>query len=562
MTNLTYDDIDKESLEDLVKKYPKTNIESIKSLVGILEKNDKTINDAINAFNKQINKPVRDEIIYELSEQYEPSVSIPMITPAPAPLPAPAPTPTSKPAPLPAPAPTPRSKPTPAPAPFNIDNIFDNEYVDIDSVGDFIKDFTIDTSLEIILDDAKKANVYITSDLHGDYLRLLQHLINSKIIDNNIQKIIDDNKNKNYKKETILNETIIETFKNIIKNINWIKQDCVLILNGDIIESCSIPANCLSYDPYYNELFIHIIIYNLRILATENNSIVKIVMGNHDFNLFSKDSNEAYSGYIPNQFHPFKNDDTDTYEQYVLNRKILLSKFYNQSPLHILLKNTNGKTLATIVHGGIFDYNTSDPAKFDTNVTNSNGKLLPLDYLNKSNNEWHHVIKENNDNKDYHKYASTYFKHLWSRPFEMSTKRDLANYNNAVTELNNTHDYGDYLIFGHNVVAKENDNNLAEIIKDGKIIYVDMGVSTTKNSNKKTDFEILHINFTNEDSNKLEGISIMGKNRIITGGIIGGASKQCVYMIIIVILLLFLVCIIYRIIVSIEVPLIKDYQFD
>ena len=528
MTNLTYDDINNESLEDLVKKYPKTNIESIKSSIHMFEKNDKTINDAINAFNKKINKPDRDEIIYELSERYLPSYNVPMITPA------------SK--------PTPTPVPTTAPVPklftndYITDTIFIDEFsINKYSVGEFIEDFAIDTRSEITLDDAKKANVYITSDLHGDYLRLLQHLINSKIIDGNIQDSIN-----NIKSDNVM--TYISDFDYIIDEMKWIKQDCVLILNGDIIESC-IKDNCLLYDKYHNELFIHIIIYNLRILAIKNNSIVKIVMGNHDFNVFSKDGNKEYSGFEDDVAHPFKNDDYDQYDQYVSNRKTILSKFYNQSPLHILLKDTGGKTLATIVHGGIFDY--------DSDENQSNGKLLTLKYLNESNNEWHHIIKENNYNADFHKYESTYFKHLWSRPPKMmESTTNLKNYNDAASKLKNTHDYGDYLIFGHSIVAKKNDG-LAKIIKNGKIIYVDMGVSTTKNSsNKNTDFEILHIDFTNEDPNKLEGISTIGKTRIITGGIIGGDSKHCVYIIIIVILLLFLICIIYRIIVRVELPVV------
>lgn len=123
-----------------------------------------------------------------------------------------------------------------------------------------------------------KYEIHAISDLHADVRRFLEIL----------------------KLAGFINDDVDMAFP--IKNIRWNPKmtDKIIVICGDIIdgkrgEDNEKTTNC-------DELLIHMLIFNLRILARAHNSYVFCTMGNHDFFAFhaTKRSNTelAYKDYI------------------------------------------------------------------------------------------------------------------------------------------------------------------------------------------------------------------------------------------------------------------------
>ena len=131
----------------------------------------------------------------------------------------------------------------------------------------------------VYLNNNERKNVYITSDLHGDYLGLIKYLLNTGTVSIDSKLISQDNKTgydlsavKNgilddYKHTTFGMWTIKYVFEELIEKMAWEKAGTVLFILGDIIDPVRGKKNN-DYDPHYCELLVHIILFNLRILAT------------------------------------------------------------------------------------------------------------------------------------------------------------------------------------------------------------------------------------------------------------------------------------------------------
>ena len=135
--------------------------------------------------------------------------------------------------------------------------------------------------------------IFTISDLHADVRRFLEVL----------------------KKAGFINPDV--DMANPIKNVRWNpeKKDKIIVICGDIIDgrrdnNNDLLTNC-------DELLIHMLIFNLRILARAHNSYVFCTMGNHDFFAFHTSSRYgselAYHRYIDDRSVSFYRDKMESF---------------------------------------------------------------------------------------------------------------------------------------------------------------------------------------------------------------------------------------------------------
>lgn len=124
----------------------------------------------------------------------------------------------------------------------------------------------------------KRYEIFTISDLHADVRRFLEVLKKAGFINSDVD------------------------MANPIRNVRWNPemQDRIIVICGDIIDGKRGDDN--DYLTNCDELLIHMLIFNLRILARAHNSYVFCTMGNHDFFAFHTTSRYglelAYVRYI------------------------------------------------------------------------------------------------------------------------------------------------------------------------------------------------------------------------------------------------------------------------
>lgn len=151
-----------------------------------------------------------------------------------------------------------------------------------------------------------KYEIHAISDLHADVRRFLEIL----------------------KLAGFINDDVDMAFP--IKNIRWNPKmtDKIIVICGDIIDGRrgndnDLLTNC-------DELLIHMLIFNLRILARAHNSYVFCTMGNHDF--FA--------------FHATNRSNTElAYSQYIDSRSL---DFYESRMRTFLMTNVSSETAINI----------------------------------------------------------------------------------------------------------------------------------------------------------------------------------------------------------------------
>ncbi len=139
----------------------------------------------------------------------------------------------------------------------------------------------------------KRYEIFTISDLHADVRRFLDVLKKGKFINSDVD------------------------MANPIKNVRWNPEmrDKIIVICGDIIDGRR--GNDNDYLTNCDELLIHMLIFNLRILARAHNSYVFCTMGNHDFYAFhctSRYGSElAYARYIDSRSVKFYIDRMDQF---------------------------------------------------------------------------------------------------------------------------------------------------------------------------------------------------------------------------------------------------------
>ena len=150
----------------------------------------------------------------------------------------------------------------------------------------------------------KRYEIFTISDLHADVRRFLTVL----------------------KKAGFINSDV--NMANPIKNVRWNPemQDKIIVICGDIIDGKRDDDN--DYLTNCDELLIHMLIFNLRILARAHNSYVFCTMGNHDFFAFHTTHRYglelAYFDYIDSRSADFYLDKMNKTLKDVLSKEELL----------------------------------------------------------------------------------------------------------------------------------------------------------------------------------------------------------------------------------------------
>ncbi len=215
-------------------------------------------------------------------------------------------------------------------------------------------------------------DIFFTSDIHADYRKFVQLLINGGFI-----RIPDDIGNL-YEGNNIYNPRIIS-------DCEWIKPNCLIVIIGDLVDGRrviplyqvqktdptateAIPKAEVTDTVGNFELLLHMLIYNLRLKGQEVNSNIIFTIGNHDMEMLLKSDNylqefvhrDALKYYDPKNIGN-KSDKITSYDI----RRVLLSFFYIFSPYVLLVLQTErNENEILCIHGGIHnkdgDYNLEE----------------------------------------------------------------------------------------------------------------------------------------------------------------------------------------------------------
>jgi len=181
------------------------------------------------------------------------------------------------------------------------------------------------------IDNTLYDNVYITSDIHGDLVKLDMILNNAGLVENKIRGFSDDS-----------GEIITK-----IANAKWVPERTLLIIVGDLVDGQrGQPSGAILGsvpDMKGNiELLLHAYLYNLRIKARARHSEIRFTIGNHDFQtVISSDPGPYYDLYVHERAREFFRTPG--------NRAACLMPFYNCCPYVFL---AIGDEVAC-VHGGL-----------------------------------------------------------------------------------------------------------------------------------------------------------------------------------------------------------------
>jgi hypothetical protein len=223
-----------------------------------------------------------------------------------------------------------------------------DELIDINKIPSKIKKL-IDSQLipnnhKIKTD--KYTDIFITSDLHADYYKLVYNLVVGGFIMLPDDITLEDINTANYK--SIYDHKIITESK-------WIKHNTLFIIigdliNGRIINDTNKTIGLVSDNKGSYELLIHSLIYNLRIKARLFNSEILFTIGEHDLNSVIMSDNSDFNKYSTKST-------LDYFNIYSVNRNELLQQFYKLSPYLFLELEDGGSNKIICVHGGLHNNN-------------------------------------------------------------------------------------------------------------------------------------------------------------------------------------------------------------
>lgn len=196
-----------------------------------------------------------------------------------------------------------------------------------------------------IIDVTKYDNVYITSDIHSDYRKLIQILSKANLID--LPTKVND------RQESVNLDPYSDDIYNysLITDTKWNTTRTLFIIAGDLVDG---RRNVDVSDRYGSfEILLHCFLYNLRIEALKNNSEVLFTIGNHDLSSVLK-ANEAFAASYgaASLWDPFYVR-LPSFKAKVEARKSLLKPFYQNCPYYFLsLENGTNKEVG-IIHASL-----------------------------------------------------------------------------------------------------------------------------------------------------------------------------------------------------------------
>jgi len=214
--------------------------------------------------------------------------------------------------------------------------------------------------------------IYVTSDIHADFRKLVQLLLTLNLI--RIPENIDIYTDDIYKSE-LITDTV------------WIAKRVLFVIVGDLIDGKRTGIKSVDYDPNGSfEFLIHAFLFNIRLYAKINMaSNVVFTIGNHDHNnIIIRNDDFINKCAREKDILFFGGKDV---------RQYVLSYFYNVNPFYMYCLLNDDNTYNTIfVHGG-FHYNgVNGPVPVDFKAIESiqksirNSSLIYTDLQDDLNN--------------------------------------------------------------------------------------------------------------------------------------------------------------------------------
>ena len=202
----------------------------------------------------------------------------------------------------------------------------------------------------------KYDKVFITSDTHADYRKLIQMLELAELIklpSRDMGPAVSPVKLNPYSDDIYDAKFILET--------KWVPVNTVFIIAGDIVDGrrCAPSAEelCEVNDPRGSfEVLLHCFLYNLRIEALKKGSEILFTLGNHDYNsVILGDSLKFCSDYgHDSMWSTFYDVSKQPLTRKIEMRKQLLTPFYQNSPYFFLsLERADGRKEVGIIHASL-----------------------------------------------------------------------------------------------------------------------------------------------------------------------------------------------------------------
>lgn len=206
------------------------------------------------------------------------------------------------------------------------------------------------------IDVKKYDEVYVTSDTHADYRKLIQMLKLANLIavpKKDMGMSVDPVPLNPYSDDIYSRQFLLET--------RWVMSRTLFVIAGDIIDGrrCTPDEEnlCEVQDPRGSfEVLIMAFLYNLRIEALKVGSDILFTLGNHDFNsVILEDNNDFAKTYAHSSIFNFYNSVGSSDAERLAFRRRLLTPFYENSPYYFLsLENsTNNKKEVGIIHASL-----------------------------------------------------------------------------------------------------------------------------------------------------------------------------------------------------------------
>jgi hypothetical protein len=206
-----------------------------------------------------------------------------------------------------------------------------------------------------------RTEVFITSDIHADYRKFVQILVTGGFI--SIPDVGDL-----YEGYNIYNP-------NIISKCEWIKNNCLIVIAGDLVDGKRDQGVVNDPNGFF-ELLLHLLIFNLRIKGKSNNSNILFTIGNHELETVIANTT-TLDAYIHKEAIIFFKS--------INNRSIILKHFYELNPyVFLVLKTLSMENEVVILHGGLHNdsgsqMNTVELTKLQNSI-NTGGLSILADY--------------------------------------------------------------------------------------------------------------------------------------------------------------------------------------
>jgi hypothetical protein len=165
--------------------------------------------------------------------------------------------------------------------------------------------------------------LYFTSDIRSDFLKLVQVLVLSKLIELPDNISISDLYNK------CGTERI---FRYVACYSKWIAEDTLFVILGNLVNGARFGYEIQGDYEGSFELLIHVLLYNLRLQALEKNSFVVFTIGNHDFHTVI-----VNDGMFTKENYNFVTRASNSFFDGIDRRANALLPFYDLSPYFVLL---------------------------------------------------------------------------------------------------------------------------------------------------------------------------------------------------------------------------------